>query len=214
MSIEAARNRTERPTEDALATAAMQGDGDAIALLWNTHRRWVAAVILAHKPVFEDLDDLLQEVAMTLVAKIDTLREQSNLRAWLRSVAINAARASARAGRYRPQPNGHGLDHHPIDDTADQRPLIDDDLRELLNRLERLPETYREPLLLRAVHGMRSKQVAELLEIPPAAVDTRVARARRMLREGDRSGNHDATGTEHAELAASGKRDTSLHRGQ
>ena len=55
----------------------------------------------------------------------------------------------------------------------------------MLRRLARLPEAYREPLLLRAVKGLRSKQIAELLEIPPATVDTRIARARRMLRQAD-----------------------------
>jgi DNA-directed RNA polymerase specialized sigma24 family protein len=30
---------------------------------------------------------------------------------------------------------------------------------------------------------MRSQEISQILEIPPATVDTRVARARRMLRE-------------------------------
>ena len=46
-----------------------------------------------------------------------------------------------------------------------------------------LPEAYREPLVLRALQGMRSQEISQILEIPPATVDTRVARARRMLRE-------------------------------
>ena len=46
-----------------------------------------------------------------------------------------------------------------------------------------LPDAYREPLLLKAVHGMRSRHIAEIMGIPEATVDTRVSRARRMLRE-------------------------------
>ena len=46
-----------------------------------------------------------------------------------------------------------------------------------------LPEHYREPLVLRAVHHLRTRQIAEALGIPEATVDTRVARARRMLRD-------------------------------
>jgi RNA polymerase sigma-70 factor (ECF subfamily) len=214
MSSEPARKGPGRPTEDALTTAAIHGDGDAIAMLWHANRRWVAAVILAHKPGFEDLDDLLQEVAMTFVAKIGTLRDPASLRGWLRSIAVNAARASARAGRHRPQPNGDGMDHHPIEDAADDRPALDDEMHDLLERLKRLPENYREPLLLRAVHGMRSKQVAELLGIPPAAVDTRVARARRMLRECERNANHDRDDVLPAEPAASRARPSSCQRGQ
>jgi RNA polymerase sigma-70 factor (ECF subfamily) len=217
MSSDPARDREKRSVEDAQAAAAMQGDGEAIAAVWSAHRRWIAAVILAHKPVFEDLDDLLQEVAMTLVAKIDTVREHTNLRAWLRSVAINTARASARSGQYRPLPYGDGFDGRPDDRTADSLLMRSDDVSELLRRLERLPETYREPLLLRAVNGMRSKQIAELLGVPPAAIDTRVARARRMLRESegdaDRTVDVPARGADSSALTPEALR-TASRRGQ
>ncbi len=167
--------------EEALVAAAMRGDAAAIDAIWQRHRRWIAAVLLAHKPVFEDLDDLLQEVAMTLVAKVSTLRDEANVRAWLRTVAINAARAAGRSGKYRPRPAAPDaiIDVAGADD--DRR--ADDRLTELLQRLERLPEGYREPLLLRVSHGLRSKQIAEILGVPPATIDTRIARARRMLRE-------------------------------
>jgi RNA polymerase sigma-70 factor (ECF subfamily) len=176
-------DRPERLTDEDLVPAAMGGDGEAIAALWTRHRRWIAAVILAHKPVFEDLDDLLQEVAVTFVAKVNTLREPSYLRAWLRSVAVNAARASARAGRYRPRLNGQDLAATPGGVATDEHIALSDDLARMLGRLDALPSAYREPLLLRSVHGMRSRQIAELLGVPPAAIDTRIARARRMLRE-------------------------------
>ena len=37
--------------------------------------------------------------------------------------------------------------------------------------------------MLRAVHGMRGRHIAEILSLPEATVETRIARARRMLRE-------------------------------
>ncbi len=77
----------ERSARDACVALAMGGDRGAIRRLWEENRRWVAAVLLAHKPALEELDDLLQEVAMTLVSKIHTLREETNFRAWLRTVA-------------------------------------------------------------------------------------------------------------------------------
>jgi len=139
----------------------MNGDGAAIDALWRENRRWIAAVLLAHKPAFDDLDDLLQDVAVTMVSKMHTLREPGYLKAWLRTVAINVARASARSSKTRPTVH-----------------LSDGD-----TRVPALPEQYREPLMLRAMHGMRSRQIAEIMGIPEATVDTRVARARRMLLE-------------------------------
>ncbi|MEE8458695.1 MAG: sigma factor-like helix-turn-helix DNA-binding protein, partial [Phycisphaerales bacterium] len=46
-----------------------------------------------------------------------------------------------------------------------------------------LSDTYREPLMLRALHGMRGRHIAEILDLSEATVETRIARARRMLRE-------------------------------
>jgi RNA polymerase sigma-70 factor (ECF subfamily) len=164
----------------------MRGDRSAIAALWQEHRRWIAAVLLAYKPQSEDLEDLLQEVAMTLVTKINTLREESNVRAWLRAVAVNVARAAGRIERSRPRLRLVGDDGElPLMSRDDERidHGLDDNSQRVLALASQLPEAYREPLMLKAVQGMRSRQIAEILGIPEATVDTRISRARRMLRE-------------------------------
>lgn len=165
-----------------MVAAAMAGDHRALEALWLENRRWIAAVILAYKPRSEDLDDLLQEVAMTLIAKVQTLREHGNLRAWLRTVAINVARAAGRAERARPT-------LRLVDGEADQLAIpdadqtgLDDHSQRVLQLARQLPELYREPLLLKALHGMRTRQIAEILDIEEATVDTRISRARQMLR--------------------------------
>ena len=50
---------------------------ESLRKLWEANRRWVAAVILAHKPRWADLDDLLQDVATTVVRKINQVREEA-----------------------------------------------------------------------------------------------------------------------------------------
>jgi RNA polymerase sigma-70 factor (ECF subfamily) len=172
----------------------MRGDRTAIELLWDMHRRWVAAVLLAHKPSFTELEDLLQEVAMTFVAKIDTLREPSNLRAWLRVIAVNTARAAGRSGKYRQRADLPPEDALAGPDGEVGAAEADERVASMMRRLQRLPAEYREPLLLRAVHGLRSKRIAEILGVQPATVDTRVARARRMLREAGREGSDEDGG--------------------
>ena len=79
--------------------AAIRGDAEAVRAVWQENRRWVAAVLLAHKPRQTELEDLLQDVAMTFVRTISRLRDEAMLRPWLRTVAINAARAAGRNTR-------------------------------------------------------------------------------------------------------------------
>ena len=164
----------------AMVVDAMTGNRAAMDALWHEHRRWIAAVLLAHKSPEDQVEDLLQEVAMTIVAKINTLREARYVRAWLRTVAINAARASARARRARPKLAPLAVD--PLGPDAVSA-AVDDEARRLMKLSERLADTYREPLMLRAIHGMRGRHIAEILDLSEATVETRIARARRMLRE-------------------------------
>lgn len=179
----------EDASQDSIAAAAMRGDAMALQALWQEHRRWVAAVLLAYKPKHEDLEDLLQEVAMTLVSKISTIRDETNIRAWLRAVAINAARASARSGKSRPRLSLTSLESDQPGSsprcfcTRSAQTEPDEESQRVVDLATQLPEAYREPLILKAVHGMRSRQISLILGIPEATVDTRVSRARKMLRE-------------------------------
>lgn len=173
----------EVPIGDATVVAAMRGEREAILALWHEHRRWIAVVLLAHKSPHDPLDDLLEEVAMTLVSKISSLREPGNIRAWLRTVAVNTARASARAWKSRPRPGPLDDGHSASSVEAGDLIALDDEARRLLALASRIPEAYREPLMLRAVHSMRGRHIAEILSLPEATVETRIARARRMLRE-------------------------------
>ena len=47
----------------------------ALDRLWKEHRRWLAVVLLAHMPREGELEDLLQEVALKVVAGIQSLED-------------------------------------------------------------------------------------------------------------------------------------------
>jgi RNA polymerase sigma-70 factor, ECF subfamily len=171
--------------EQELIIAAVRGDAEAVRALWQMHRRWVAAVVLAHKPREADLEDLLQDVAMTLVRSISTLRDAAVLRPWLRTVAINTARAAGRQQtRRQARDRAHALAiAEPVGASPAEGDAMLDEGRRLLALAGRLPEGYREPLLLRCVRGMSYRQIAELTGLPESTIETRIARGRRMLRE-------------------------------
>ena len=172
-----AKAGTDRTTERAL-----KGDPDAVRVLWQRHRRWVAAILLAHKPREIDLEDLLQEVAMTLVARITTVRDPEAIKPWLRTVAINAARAAGRqATRRRPIVRTMEVDAPAaeLDDPVERRERAD----RVLALIDQLPEQYKEPLVLRCVRQMGYREISAVLQLPETTIETRIARGRRMLRE-------------------------------
>jgi RNA polymerase sigma-70 factor (ECF subfamily) len=160
---------------------------DEIRRIWRDHRRWVAAILLAHKPREVDVEDLLQIVAIAVVRKIGELRDPAAVKPWLRTVAINAARASgrevSRSRRHmklvRESEAAKGDEAHGAGDAATRREEAD----RLMALARTLPEGYREPLLMRCVRGMSYKQIGAVLDLPETTIETRIARGRRMLRE-------------------------------
>ncbi|HLQ37006.1 MAG TPA: sigma-70 family RNA polymerase sigma factor [Planctomycetota bacterium] len=167
--------------------AALAGDAEALSMLWRDHRRWVAAVLLAHMPNGSDLEDLLQDVAVTFCRNLRKLRDPGSFRAWLRAIAVNAARS---AGRRRAVQQRVLVPLPEFVDAADPAPARAEHQRTTAERLERvlailssMQPDYREPMWLRAVQGLTQQQIAEALGLPVTTVETRLARGRRMLRQ-------------------------------
>ena len=155
--------------------------------VWQENRRWVAAILLAHKPRWADVEDLLQEVALSLVRKVGEVRDPRALKPWLRTVAMNAAHASARSGRKRAKDQAIDSEmEQPFvrsRGTAPEQVSEREEGRRLLELACELPDGYREPLLLKAVQNLSYREIGEILGLPETTVETRIARGRKQLRE-------------------------------
>ncbi len=174
-----------------LAQRAVAGDREALEVVWRQHRRWMAAVVMAHMPAEAELEDIVQEIAVAVVRTIGSLKNPQAIRPWLRRVAINTARTAGRRAtidrRNRPQSVG---DDFLDQSTFNRGEMTDQDaersrhqVREALALVRGLPEHYREAILLRAVRGLSQGHIAEVLGISIKTVETRLRRARAMLTE-------------------------------
>lgn len=182
-------------TQERLISRARRGDRAAQQELWRTHRRWVAAIILAHRPQAAEVDDLMQDVAVRLVSKISSLRDSGSFRPWLRQIVLNVCRGWARSAKPMLHlAQGDGGEDSPLEPglviappSGEESSNAQVDRRDAAHRLMQqaltLPPEYREPLLLRCVRSMSYQQISELLDLPVTTIETRLARARRMLRQ-------------------------------
>lgn len=97
---------------------------------------------------------------------------------WLIKIAHNAARTRyARASRR--------VKEVPLDDHVAQLAMPEEDkpdVHEVLKALGRLPLNQRAALVMRELEGRTYAEIAELLEVSVAAVETLIFRARRSLR--------------------------------
>lgn len=177
----------EQGISESVIESAIAGDRESLNLLWQQSRRWVAAILLAHKPREADLEDLLQVVAMQVCRKVSSVNEPKAFKSWLRTVAINTAREEGRktTRRKRSMLRLVGMEqaNHQSPDSADLISADSDESRRIYQAAMSLPAGYREPLLLRCVRSMSYQQIGDVLDLPATTIETRIARGRRMLRE-------------------------------
>src|SRR5215207_2983982 len=83
--------RNATVTDGVLVEAVLGGDMTAFAALYRTHARGVAAAVRdnVHDP--ESVADVVQEVFLRALERLDTLRDRSQFRPWLLSIARHAA---------------------------------------------------------------------------------------------------------------------------
>lgn len=124
-------------------------------------------------------------------AAAEDLVQETCLRAWKNWVSLNDAQAAKswlftilrreHARLYeRKTPQRVWLDDEQFEALAGQMEMP---LLEVREALEKLPETYRLPLLLQVLGGFSCREIADLVATSEDAVLARVSRARRMMRE-------------------------------
>tara|TARA_R110000737_G_scaffold251825_3_gene261354 strand:- start:55572 stop:56183 length:612 start_codon:yes stop_codon:yes gene_type:complete len=174
---------SERWDQTLPIEAAIEGHTDALSQVWVGVRRWVAVILMAHKPREADLEDLLQLVALQVCRKVHEVRDPSLFKPWLRTVTINIAREQGRKASRKRVGMLRLVGRTRIEANQMGNMQLSEDAKRVLDAALSLPEKYREPVLMRCQQSMSYKQIAEVLSLPETTIETRIARGRRMLRE-------------------------------
>jgi RNA polymerase sigma-70 factor, ECF subfamily len=172
-------------TEDtaALVGEARRGNPAAFGRLYQLHARVVHGILLTRVPRLE-VDDLVQEVFLSALRQLVTLRDGAAFGAWVAAIARNRASDFHRKIKETvtlleqdsPIENSHA------DDSSHAQAL------EALTAIRKLPDAYRETLMLRLVEGMTGPEIAERTGLTPESVRVNLHRGMKMLREALRKG--------------------------
>jgi RNA polymerase sigma-70 factor (TIGR02960 family) len=184
---------------------ARAGDEAAFRALTEPYRREIEVHCYRILGSVQDAEDLVQETFLAAWRGLEAFEGRASVRTWLYRIAtnrcLNALRdASRRPGAPllppdRPEPTRIGeplwLQPYPdslLDGIADDAPGPDQryEAREALGLafvagLQHLPPAQRAMLVLRDVLGFRAAEVAGLLDVSEAAVNSGLQRARSAL---------------------------------
>ncbi len=123
----------------------------------------------------QDADDAVQEVFLRLFRHRGAFDGEEHLRRWLLRVAVNYCRDLLKSPWRRRRISMEELPETPVFDRPEQAALY----REVMA----LPEKYRTVLNLFYYEELGVREIGELLGVEPSTVTTRLARARRRLKE-------------------------------
>jgi RNA polymerase sigma-70 factor (ECF subfamily) len=125
-----------------------------------------------------DADDLVQDCLVRALDSMDSLRRDSDLRAWLFTIMHNIFASRWRRMRNRARLLAEHTETEAIIAAPQQASA---EMRDVLRGLDTLPDEQREVILLVAVEGFHYDEVASMLGIPIGTVMSRLSRARDRL---------------------------------
>jgi len=176
---------TERgQNEQALVCAAQRGDKEALQLLFRENWAWLKGLVYSILQNADDIDDVLQDICVRVISKIDTLRQPQRFRPWLAILARRQALRYRQQKAQRQMPVNMELED--LEDESHSAQLIDnieqkEQYQLILSAVKSLPEKYRQVFILEYINDLTYKQIAEILDVPVTTVQIRLVRARRML---------------------------------
>lgn len=161
---------------------AQHGDRAAFAALYRDFARVVHGILLTccgHA----DVDDLVQDVFMQAFQRLPELRSAAAFPGWLctnaRRVGIDHRRRRQRRSTVAMTEIADpvGREHSPADSLAAR-----DAAGRALACILRLPDTYREPLVLRLVEGLSGPEIALRTGMTHGSVRVNLTRGMALLR--------------------------------
>jgi RNA polymerase sigma-70 factor (ECF subfamily) len=190
---------------------AVSIDSEEFAILFAPYRRELLVHCYRMLGSVHDAEDVIQETYLRAWRSIGDFEGRSKLRHWLYRIATNAALRELEKSHRRSLPSGLGNpveeptdDHtlerqdipwlepiptallHPTSEPPDPADVVQQrqSIRlAFVAALQHLPPRQRAVLLLRDVLAFRASEVAGLLDISPAAVNSLLQRARDKLAE-------------------------------
>lgn len=171
-------------TDETLATALARGDDSALDVLMLRWQLPLRSFLYRHLQNEADALDLSQETFVRIYRHRASYRPGARFSTWMFQIALNLCRDHARRRNRRPLV---AFDSAP--DHADARPspdttaLTSERAAAIRTALAALPDHLRAPLLLSEYEDKSHAEIAEIVSATPKAVETRIARARDLLRK-------------------------------
>jgi RNA polymerase sigma factor (sigma-70 family) len=178
---------TATPNDSELVSESLSGDRDAFGRIVSRYQSLICSLAYSATGSLSQSEDLAQDTFVAAWKQLRDLREPEKLRAWLCGIARNLINSSLRKQGREPSHRAESLEEISEGPSPEPLPIETTISREeaaiLWRSLEKIPEIYREPLILFYREHQSIEIVAANLELSEDAVKQRLSRGRKLLQE-------------------------------
>ncbi len=170
-----------------LVSQSLAGNRDAFGRIVARYQNLICSLAYSAVGSLGQSEDLSQETFITAWLHLGKLAEPEKLRSWLCGIARNLINNAIRQQGREPAHAAESLETEHESPSLEPLPPDQAIGREeeaiLWRSIERIPELYREPLVLFYRENRSVEQVATALELSEDAVKQRLSRGRKLLHE-------------------------------
>jgi RNA polymerase sigma-70 factor (ECF subfamily) len=176
---------TQRSTIDELLERFLPSNPLVIETVVQVYRAPIYRLALSILDHPDEAEDATQETFIHVAAHLDRYQVGSDFRAWLFTITVNICRGflRKRAARRRLQQALAALGSITGSSGGMETRLVQEQTQhEIWDLVNRLPEKQRLVMILRLAHDLSIAEIAQILDIPPKTVYSRLYDAFRNLR--------------------------------
>jgi len=178
---------TANRNDAELVEQSLAGDLQAFGQIVDRYQALVCGLAYSATGSRSRSEDLAQETFLAAWQKLRDLHEPGRLCSWLCGIARNVIHGDRRRLGHQPAHEADTLDTALDLPSAEPLPsaqaVSNEEMAIMWREVGRLPEIYREPLILFYRDHQSVEHVAEALNLTPDAVMQRLTRGRRQLQE-------------------------------
>jgi len=155
--------------------------------LWDLHDQYYQPIRKFVLALVKDewaADDLTQETFIKAQRNLDSIRDISQIRAWLFRIAYNLCQDHFRDRKKRNSFESHDPETTPLFESKSALKMIEQFQMSkcVQDKMESLPEPLRSTLILYDIMEFNHREVAEILDISAENAKVRLHRARKRLK--------------------------------
>ncbi len=168
----------------------LEGDVEAFSDIIEKYQKMVFRYVYSKFHNYDEALDITQEIFIMSIEALASFRRAAKFSTWLYSIMVNYCKNyQKKSSRYSTVPINitKGDDEYDIQlpderENPEDEVITNDSLRIVKEEINKLPEDYKEIILMRDIEGLSYNEISEILDIKLSNVKVRIHRGREFLK--------------------------------